>query len=1024
MNAMGGSGRGSRARARICSRARLLAAAIGAVSAIMAVSAGPAGAAVSGGQIGEAWGKAGGTAGKFVSPGMLGVDTSDGSVYVGEELEDLTHFRLQKFTSGGEFKASVEIPRIVKEGEAEYAHGLHGIAIDPVLHRVYLLESCRLKVPATTCQAAVGELGASKILAYSTEEEGSTLKPALAEPLPVPGGEEAIYEPQTIAVDPSSHDLVILGENSEQHIVIQRISSTGVPGARFVDTGNELRPSGRFANSLAVGPDGRTYLLTGGPSKAGAQFTRAWQMPPSLSHVEPVPGFAEAAESEGWATGLLAPKSAAFLGGPQIAVSPDGGTLYWKESIEQPTGETAEPGNVLVRGFSLAKRETTALYGNGLDSGKKTCLIQTPEAGLATVGDEVVVFDYGPGEESTSFGNRVMNFGPGGGGCRSPVARFTANGKSEGEEVTIAKGESVTFDSTPSEILSGQSVTELDWDFGDGGDEKKTGSPPAKSISHTFTSAGTYRVTLRMKLDQPEKANYGNPLPVTRLVKVTGGSLAKLTISKAGSGWGTVTSSPAGIACGADCDQEFEAGKEVTLTASAAAGSEFAGWTGCGSEAGGKCMVTMSGAKAVEATFEPLSEFKLKVNKSGSGKGAVTSSPSGIDCRKDCEQEFEANKSVTLKAKAASGSKFSGWSGAGCSGTGSCAVTIDEAKEVTAIFNSLGEDFSLRVEKTGNGEGLVSSIQKGLAEEQINCGVHCEESFTSGREVELLQESQSGSSFIKWGGCDAVVTGKCLVTLTENRTVTAEYESTAPPKLKITRIGSGATSGIVESSPEGIICPSTCELGFTKGELVTLTHGIAEGAEAEFVKWGGACSGSGACEVTMSGEKTVTAEFKSTAKPKFPLELKMAGTGSGRVTSSPTGIDCGNTCKFEFAEGTTVTLTVAADPGSEFVKWTGGGCGGSGACEVTMTGLKAVTATFKALPKKEGQKEEPKPSAPTPTPTPTPTLKKPLTPVQKALQKCKRLKGKKRAKCIKQAKSIGKKKHKQRSRQRPLEGRD
>src|SRR5207244_10398538 len=53
-----------------------------------------------------------------------------------------------------------------------------------------------------------------------------------------------------------------------------------------------------------------------------------------------------------------------------------------------------------------------------------------------------------------------------------------------------------------------------------------------------------------------------------------------LTVSKAGTGAGTVTSSPAGITCGATCAASFTSGTAVTLTAAPAAGSTFTGWSG------------------------------------------------------------------------------------------------------------------------------------------------------------------------------------------------------------------------------------------------------------------------------------------------------------------------------------------------------------------------------------------------------------------------------------------------------------
>jgi hypothetical protein len=76
--------------------------------------------------------------------------------------------------------------------------------------------------------------------------------------------------------------------------------------------------------------------------------------------------------------------------------------------------------------------------------------------------------------------------------------------------------------------------------------------------------------------------------------------------------------------------------------------------------------------------------YLLSVNRMGvGGNGTVTSNPGGINCGNVCQAEFTEGTSVTLTAQPASGSSFSGWNGA-CSGTGSCTVTMDQARSVTA----------------------------------------------------------------------------------------------------------------------------------------------------------------------------------------------------------------------------------------------------------------------------------------------------------------------------------------------------
>jgi PKD repeat protein len=156
-----------------------------------------------------------------------------------------------------------------------------------------------------------------------------------------------------------------------------------------------------------------------------------------------------------------------------------------------------------------------------------------------------------------------------------------------------------------------------------------------------------------------------------------------LTVSTDGTGFGEVSSSPAGISCGYSCQASFDAGTAVTLTAASDGSSIFTGWSGDCSGSG-SCQVTMDQARSVTATFA-VKTFDLKVAKAGTGSGSVTSSPAGISCGDSCQASFTAGTAVTLTATPALGSIFTGWSG-DCSGSGSCQVTMDQARSVTATF--------------------------------------------------------------------------------------------------------------------------------------------------------------------------------------------------------------------------------------------------------------------------------------------------------------------------------------------------
>jgi List-Bact-rpt repeat protein len=76
----------------------------------------------------------------------------------------------------------------------------------------------------------------------------------------------------------------------------------------------------------------------------------------------------------------------------------------------------------------------------------------------------------------------------------------------------------------------------------------------------------------------------------------------ELTVHLAGTSTGTVTSSPAGIACSPTCTASFTAGAVVKLTPVAGKGAYFVGWSGActGTNA---CTLTMNANKSVAATF-------------------------------------------------------------------------------------------------------------------------------------------------------------------------------------------------------------------------------------------------------------------------------------------------------------------------------------------------------------------------------------------------------------------------------------
>jgi hypothetical protein len=411
-------------------------------------------------------------------------------------------------------------------------------------------------------------------------------------------------------------------------------------------------------------------------------------------------------------------------------------------------------------------------------------------------------------------------------------------------------------------------------------------------------------------------------------------------VAKHGPGAGTVTSSPAGIECGSECQAAFAEGATVTLSATPGPNTApTVQWTGCDSVNGeGKCIVTMSSAKSVSATFA-LAKHVLTVTKAGAGSGTVTSSPGGISCGTLCSAEYTHGETVTLSATPGPNTEaLPQWSGCGTvTAAGKCEVVMSQAKAVTATFNLVKHRLS--VAKTGEGDGTIESTPAGIA-----CGATCSAPFAHGQSIVLSAAPDSKSQPVQWSGCESTVAGKCTVTMGSAREVTATFAR--KPQfveylVSVTKTGTG--EGAVSAPGAGISCGATCQGRVQIGSALTLTATPSVGSV--FAHWsGGGCAGAGPCTTTVNAAKSITAVF--TATGTRALSVTRSGAGNGTVTAKPFGIECPSACSSQVAVGKTVTLTAKADEGSAFAHWSGDCSGTAKTCRVTMTEARQVTATF------------------------------------------------------------------------------
>jgi uncharacterized repeat protein (TIGR02543 family) len=243
-------------------------------------------------------------------------------------------------------------------------------------------------------------------------------------------------------------------------------------------------------------------------------------------------------------------------------------------------------------------------------------------------------------------------------------------------------------------------------------------------------------------------------------VTVTG-DVYTLTVTNGGNG--TVTSAPPGIDCGTDCEEDYNEGTEVTLTAAPDKGYQFDGWTGDCDINGN---VTMDADRTCGAIFSfDIPTYTLTVNPPTNG--TITSNPVGINCGTDCTEEYEAGTSVALTATpdTAAGYRFDGWTG-DCDVDGN--VTMDADRTCGATFIQI-PTYTLTINNQTRDQGTITSNPPG-----IDCGMDCTEDYEEGTQVRLLMTPKPGFQFGGWGGdnCNIV---RNVVTMNAANTCEAQF---------------------------------------------------------------------------------------------------------------------------------------------------------------------------------------------------------------------------------------------------------
>ncbi len=411
-----------------------------------------------------------------------------------------------------------------------------------------------------------------------------------------------------------------------------------------------------------------------------------------------------------------------------------------------------------------------------------------------------------------------------------------------------------------------------------------------------------------------------------------------LTIVKRGSGTGRVTAQPPVIDCGETCVASVPSIDEpeaepITLTATPAPGSVFAGWIGGCDGSDPVCRLTLTTSETIVAVFDLAGGQGAALAVAKIGAGTVASAPPGIDCGSTCSSTFAVGATVTLSADPAPGYVFRGWAGA-CSGAAACTLVMDGPKSVTATFDPAPpQSFTLAVSVSG--AGRVTSVPPG-----IDCGTVCAASFAAGTVVRLIATVTGSASFTGWSGPCSGPDPTCTIIVSAAQSVAASFGEAPPASFSLSV--SRTAGGTVTSSPSGIECGPDCAEVFPAGAVVTLTASPAPGFV--LTGWTGDCTGTAVtCTVTLDRPRAVGANFGQAPPETYPVAVSR--TGLGEVTSTPLGIACGSTCSAAFPRGATLRLTARPGPGFTFTGWSGA-CTGRGDCTLTIDGPTSVAAAF------------------------------------------------------------------------------
>lgn len=347
----------------------------------------------------------------------------------------------------------------------------------------------------------------------------------------------------------------------------------------------------------------------------------------------------------------------------------------------------------------------------------------------------------------------------------------------------------------------------------------------------------------------------------------------------------TTTASPltGGTITGAG---SYMSGATVTVTATPNNSFEFVEWTENGTtvSTNASYSFTINSNRNLVAVFNVVAPTTYTVTATANPSNGGRISGAG---------SYVAGLSVTLNAIASANFEFVDWTenGTSISTNASYTFTINSNRTLVANFRStLPDAYTITATANPANGGRITGAG----------------SYASGLSVTLNASANNGFEFVNWteNGTEVSTSASYTFTITEDRTLVANFNATTPDTYTVTTTANPTNGGTVTGSGS-----------YTSGASVTVNATANNGFE--FVNWtenGTSVSTNASYTFNITADRNLVANFSAIVPDTYTVTITANPTNGGTVTGGGA-----------YTAGSSVTVTATANNGFEFVNWTENG---------------------------------------------------------------------------------------------------